>query len=374
MLIQLAGLTSLTGKASVLDSSRQDWRDEMTPHEHLPRKSFCALFHTVGLLCLAMLVGCPLHKNTSPESGVPSSRVSGVSRVYLPVSGGQTIIPPQKMADVTSLWMPLSAQELRMIAQQRKNHPDLYPTNMTTPAGLSWLEADREIAEDYLFRLTQSQSKVTARALGRAEIFLPDIFASLHANGLPIELAALPFVESAFEPKAVSPAGAAGLWQLMPTTARRFGLIVTEHYDERFDPQKSTEAAVQYLKYLHGYFQDWPIAVAAYNCGEGAMRRALTGHNASTLPSLISSCRRGNGRKGGLSEETLSFVPKFAAAIAVMSNSHSYGLTERNLLTPETLPTVSTGNAPLIMKGSGVTYESVPGGGNPPRLMRRIED
>jgi membrane-bound lytic murein transglycosylase D len=301
-------------------------------HEHSLRKICFALFPMAELLCLTMLVGCSFYKNAPSDSGVPSSRVFSVSRVYLPASGGQTIVPPQKMADVTSLWMPLSRQELRLIARQRAKHPKIYSETISAATGSRWFEADWEIAEDYLFRLTQSQPRLTGYVLARAEAFLPDIFAALHANGLPRELAALPFVESAFEPMAVSPAGAAGLWQLMPATARRFGLVVTDAYDERLDPQKSTNAALQYLKYLYEYFQDWPIAVAAYNCGEGTMRRVLIECNASTFSSLASYCRNRSGDKAALSEETLSFVPKFIAAVAVMTNSHSYGLVERNLL------------------------------------------
>ena len=122
--------------------------------------------------------------------------------------------------------------------------------------------------EEYLYRLTVSQKAVTARVLERAGRVLPMIRTVLKEQDLPPELAALPFVESAFETKAVSRAGAAGLWQLMPVTARRFGLIVDASQDERFDPRKATEAATRYLRYLYGRFRNWPLALAAYNCGE----------------------------------------------------------------------------------------------------------
>ena len=91
----------------------------------------------------------------------------------------------------------------------------------------------------------------------------------LRREGLPEWLALIPEIESGYDPKAVSPRGAAGLWQLMPDTARAFGLRVDDEVDERFDPFKATEAAVRYLKYLKGKFRSWLAVLIAYNWGEG---------------------------------------------------------------------------------------------------------
>ena len=98
--------------------------------------------------------------------------------------------------------------------------------------------------------------------------------AILRAQGLPASLIAIPAVESGFSPLAVSPKGAAGLWQLMPDTARRFGLVVSPERDDRFDPSKSSFAAASYLRSLYNEFHNWPLVLAAYNAGENRVKRA----------------------------------------------------------------------------------------------------
>jgi hypothetical protein len=109
--------------------------------------------------------------------------------------------------------------------------------------------------------------------LGRAEFYLPIFEEKLAEHGLPPTLKYLPIIESGLRTRIASTAGAAGLWQLMPATARRFKLKINEWVDERLDPYKSTEAAVSYLAELYEEFEDW--ALAAYNCGPGRVRRAM---------------------------------------------------------------------------------------------------
>ena len=148
---------------------------------------------------------------------------------------------------------------------------------------------------------------------------IAELLAVLEQFELPPVLSLLPAVESVFEPQAVSPAGAAGLWQLMPATARRFGLRVGEGTDERFDVRKSTAAAAAYLRNLHGSFGNWPLALAAYNCGESALSRAMKLTGAKTLPDLIQACRRRDDEPALLPRETLGYVPKFVAAVLALA-------------------------------------------------------
>jgi len=123
---------------------------------------------------------------------------------------------------------------------------------------------------------------------------------AIQAQGLPEQLFAVPLVESGFNPFAVSPKGARGLWQLMPETARRFGLRVDAVLDERTDPLRSTAAAISYLKELYGTLGSWPLALAAYNAGQGRVVRAMQ-RGAANFTSM--AARR------LLPVETLRYVP-----------------------------------------------------------------
>jgi len=123
----------------------------------------------------------------------------------------------------------------------------------------------------------------------------------LREQGLPPGLTSVVAVESAFNPLALSPKGARGLWQLMPDTARRYGLIVAPNLDERPDPVRSTQAAGAYLKDLFVQFGNWPLALASYNAGEDRVSRALTRTGAEDFWTLR--------RRGALPQETLQYVP-----------------------------------------------------------------
>ncbi len=115
---------------------------------------------------------------------------------------------------------------------------------------------------------------------------LSTVAAILRQEGLPAELVAVARVESGLNPAALSPKGALGLWQLMPDTARRYGLVVDANRDERLDALKSTHAAAKYLRQLYLQFQDWPLTLAAYNTGEDrvqAMLQRFRAHDFWTL-------------------------------------------------------------------------------------------
>lgn len=280
------------------------------PQPKVRRKTSCVRRIFCGSLCFVALTGCTASL-PSERCGILTSRGVTVCREYRPPFGGQTIRPPRRMADVTTLWMPLTREENARIAARGNLAAESLPA--ASPVS-TWLPpSERHVMQEYLYRLTVSQKGVTRRVMARAAEFLPMILAELEEQGLPRELAALPLVESAFDLRTVSHAGAAGLWQLMPVTARRFGLMVTASCDERFDPRKSTRAALRYLRWLHGRFRDWPLALAAYNCGEGALDALLRRHGADSLTALCV-----NGRDS-MPQETLTFVPKFVAAATAMT-------------------------------------------------------
>lgn len=140
---------------------------------------------------------------------------------------------------------------------------------------------------------------------------------ALAAEKLPKGLAYLPVIESAYLPTLTSRAGAYGIWQFMPDTAREYGMRVDWWIDERADPERSTVAAARYLKDLHRMFDDWALALAAYNCGPGRVRRTLKEAGATTFWELLD--------QGLLPKETRGYVPTFYATLRIATDPETYG-------------------------------------------------
>jgi membrane-bound lytic murein transglycosylase D len=146
------------------------------------------------------------------------------------------------------------------------------------------------------------------RALARVTQLKPILDPLLREAGVPDELAALVLIESAGHVTALSPKGARGIWQLMPDTARRYGLAVTTENDERIDVIRSTRAAARYLSDLHRRFGDWPLAFAAYDAGEQTVERAVAkvGRNDFSQIDRV------------LPEETRHYVPAVVKAMDLL--------------------------------------------------------
>jgi len=157
------------------------------------------------------------------------------------------------------------------------------------------------------------------RSLARGARYMHHIVTEIEKRGLPMELALLPIVESAFNPVAYSRSRASGLWQFIPSTGKHYGLEQNWWMDERRDVIEATSAALTYLDYLNRYFQgDWLLAIAAYNGGEGGVGRAV-------------KRSVGNGRGGDffsldLVTETREYVPKLLALRRLVGNPEAYGL------------------------------------------------
>ncbi len=141
----------------------------------------------------------------------------------------------------------------------------------------------------------------------RLEQSRPLVTPILEQEGVPSELAAVILVESGGDPLALSPKGARGLWQLMPETARRYGLVVDSTTDQRVDLGRSTRAAARYLRDLYAQFGSWPLALAAYNTGEQNLQRAIDRTRSNEFAVLSSS--------GVLPLETINYVPAVLAAM-----------------------------------------------------------
>jgi membrane-bound lytic murein transglycosylase D len=164
--------------------------------------------------------------------------------------------------------------------------------------------------------------------LSRGARYLPMIQNVFRAEGLPLDLAYVPLIESAFNPNAVSRAKAKGVWQFMQGTALEHGLRQDWYVDERADPAKATSAAAKYLKTLCGLFSgDWHLALASYNGGPGLVQRALTRSRMSDYWALVENSKL-------LPRETREYVPMILAAIVIARNPSQYGFD----LTPEAPP------------------------------------
>jgi membrane-bound lytic murein transglycosylase D len=158
---------------------------------------------------------------------------------------------------------------------------------------------------DYIFRMTERSRK-----------YLFHIVEELEMRNMPTELALLPFVESAFNPQAVSSAKAAGMWQFMPATGKSFELKQNVFRDDRRDVLASTRAALDYLQRLYNMFGDWHLALAAYNWGEGSVGRAIAKNQRLGLPTKYTDL--------GMPQETQYYVPKLQAIKNIVDHPENF--------------------------------------------------
>lgn len=170
--------------------------------------------------------------------------------------------------------------------------------------------------QSYIKEYTVLGRKETSAMLERATRYFPLFEAHLSQAGLPEGLKYMPMVESNLREEVTSYAGAAGLWQFMPATARFYGLTVNDTLDERTDPELATQAAVQFLTYLNRQFCDWRLVLAAYNCGPGKVRRLLRQADVDHFESI----------EHQLPEQTQQYIRKFIAATYVANNFQELGL------------------------------------------------
>ncbi len=154
----------------------------------------------------------------------------------------------------------------------------------------------------------------------RSGRYMNMIVAALREAGLPEDLAWLPLIESGFKVRAMSRARALGLWQFISSTGSKFGLKRDTWVDERLDPEKSTRAAIAYLKELHNIFGDWTTVLAGYNCGEGTVLRTIRNQRINYLDNFWDLYKE-------LPRETARYVPKFLATLHILKDPEKYGFT-----------------------------------------------
>jgi membrane-bound lytic murein transglycosylase D len=190
------------------------------------------------------------------------------------------------------------------------------------------------VVRNSIIYYTQRIPEKTEMILGLAQYYLPMVEEILDMYDLPLELRAMPIIESALNPRAVSRAKAKGMWQFMYRTALRYDLRINSYIDERLDPVAATHAAARYLKDLYGLFNDWTLAIAAYNCGEGNVLKAI---------------RRSGGKRSYwdiypyLPRETRMYVPNFVAAGYVLDYYKHHRLQPKSISMPAQVDTFVIG-------------------------------
>jgi membrane-bound lytic murein transglycosylase D len=168
----------------------------------------------------------------------------------------------------------------------------------------------------YLSRYLTYGSTETEAILGRGMVYLPVIEHYLEKCGLPTQLKFLPIVESKLQPHAASTKGAAGLWQLVPATARSLGLVVDDQLDERKDINRATAAATSYLQQLYTKYGTWELALVAYNCGPGRLNQAIK----------KAGCQEYTQVRQHLPAETQNYIAKYKAALYIGTFHLQHGL------------------------------------------------
>jgi membrane-bound lytic murein transglycosylase D len=164
-----------------------------------------------------------------------------------------------------------------------------------------------------------SRPEYIARFVDRGSRYLHYIVEQVEKRNMPMEIALLPVVESAFTPKAYSRAKASGLWQFIPSTGKTYGLTQDWWRDNRTDVVAATDAALNYLQKLHDQFDSWELALAAYNCGEGCVSRAIAWNQKRHLPTDYLSLTK-------LPPETRNYVPKLIAVKNIVLSPGTYGV------------------------------------------------
>lgn len=194
-----------------------------------------------------------------------------------------------------------------------------------------------QVVRSYIDMYVKRRRTLVETMLGMSLYYMPIFEQALEKEGLPLELKYLPVIESALNPEAVSRVGATGLWQFMIGTAKGLGLEVNSLVDERRDPYRSSDKAAKYLKTLYGIYDDWSLAIAAYNCGPANVNKALR--------------RAGSDKEKKdfweiypyLPKETRGYVPAFIAANYVMTYFKYHNISPSLAKKPIVTDTVSVG-------------------------------
>lgn len=326
-----------------MNHREQRARTTDTTENHTTRKS---PRNTIYLLLLAAAIGAgcaqmpdtPIAGDTSPMWPTPT-----ISNAPPPAPPEPTVVPQAMAPEVAP------AQQAQQADEPRRANASAPRRATATPGATPGASAPRAIASKAVaanaprdvwqrirngFQMAAfdhslvddwenyyaSRGDYFARMIDNASHFLYHIVTQVERRGMPMEIALLPMIESAFNPVAYSHAHASGIWQFIPSTGKNYGLKQNWWYDGRRDVIAATSAALDYLQTLYGMFNDWELALAAYNWGEGAVQRAVDRNQARGLPTDYRSL-------SNMPAETRNYVPKLIAVKNIIANPARFGLT-----------------------------------------------
>ncbi len=294
------------------------------------------MLHLCILLSLFLLAGCGSKgRQDSSNTGLSANPLSDYMFVdMIPVDSEHAAVQDDLIADEIEMeevlsdveevppepeeTVELELQELEILGSWEEGMPAVEDEAVEVEYDFP-ITINRQV--EYYLDFFQNRNRVNFdRWLARSGAYLPMIKEKLRKAGLPQDLAYLAMIESGFSQTARSRARAVGLWQFISATGRRYDLKINTYIDERRNPVKSTDAAVEYLSDLYEEFDSWYLAVAGYNAGEGKIRRAVKKYKTNNFWELA--------QRKYLKLETKRYVPKLIAAIIVSKNPEKYGFSQ----------------------------------------------
>ncbi len=291
---------------------------------------------TKAIAVIIAMSGCAIIQPIDAQAGVTEAPLSPT--LDNPLFMSQALLIDANPSDLDAPTDPMARIQQTDIWQRIRNGYQLLPKSLPHRVAA--------FRKDYLRR-----PEYLATVLERARPFIYHITQALDAADMPLELALLPVIESAYDPLAYSRSHAAGLWQFIPKTGEYFGLPRTRWYDGRRDIVESTHAAITYLKYLHRHFNnDWLLALAAYNIGEGSLARKVKANRSAGGKGDFWSLR--------LPRETYNYVPKLLALADLVKNPQHYAVDLPNIANQPYFDAISIGSpieVAVVLQETGLT-------------------
>lgn len=239
-----------------------------------------------------------------------------------------------QLDSLVNLWYVQKSESLQFSEKSKRHYDSTHVPQFSEKEYRTRIEQMNSVVklaynskvQAYINVYANKRRKSVSTMLGLSEYYFPIFEDVFEQYDIPQELKYLSIIESALNPKAKSPAGARGIWQFMPSTGKMYNLQINSYLDERCDPVKSTYAAAMYLKNLNSIFDDWVLAIAAYNCGPGNVKKAIARSGGKTDYWEIYDY---------LPKETRGYVPAFIAAYYVFEHHELHNLYPRKVTMPK---------------------------------------